>query len=252
MTSSVREDRTTFINTQNHNRSISVTEWGVDSSIGLVRKENQDSWGQSNEQLFVVADGMGGTPGGADASRLAVEGLIAADPRIGWMKVLEGLNKAVRDGSAELGLPRAGTTLVAIAVEPRRVFTLHVGDSRIYRLRGTALQQLTTDHSLRELRIEEGKVADEPDSRGSLHAITSFIGSRQLRQRMDVGTISIEPGDRLLLCSDGIHNAMPTPLLNHLLSDGTCAEAASRLVETAELNGGRDNATALIVDLDVR
>ena len=231
-------------------RHVSVVAWGADTSAGHVRPENQDSWAQASGERFAIADGMGGVAGGATASRLAVEGLMGADQEIGWVTVLRELNETVRRQCDRWGFPAAGTTLTGVAVEPGRVFTLHVGDSRLYRLRGGRLALLTQDHNLRLLRIEEGKDPDGPDPRGPQRAITSYLGNAGRSQRIDVGTISVHPDDRLLLCSDGVHGAVPATSLSAMLSAGSCEEAAQALVSAANANGGRDNATAVVIDLD--
>lgn len=229
-------------------RTIAVTDWGAATSTGAVRPTNEDAWGR-NHHLYVVADGMGGTGGGDLAGRLAVDAMLAEDLRDGPIDIVRKVNGLVRTKTRDLGLPGAGTTLVATLVEPMRLMTINVGDSRIYRYRGSALCLLSTDHNIANLRIEEGLDPDEPDERGRPRALTSYIGNPDPNQRIDVGTVSAENGDRFVLCTDGVHNQVGLELMQRLLARQTCLETAESLVDAADAAGGRDNATALVIEI---
>lgn len=230
-------------------RPLHALDWSARSTVGLVRSSNEDAWGESDDRIFAVADGMGGTAGGARASALAVASFISADPSRGWLRALAEVNATVRLRCDEEGFPQAGTTLVGLVVEAGRCITLSLGDSRIYRLRDGSLRLLTTDHNIRTLRIEEGLDPSGPDARGKPAALTSYIGNTDTTQRADVGTVSARAGDRFLLCSDGVFGQLPDDDIAGLLAEGDCELAATRLVEAADRAGGRDNATALVVEL---
>lgn len=229
-------------------RTIAVTDWGAATSTGFVRPTNEDAWGR-NDHLYVVADGMGGTGGGDVAGRMAVDAILAEDLRNGPIDVVRKINDLVRMRTRELGHPDAGTTLVATFVEPRRLTTVNVGDSRIYRYRNSTLCPLSTDHNIGNLRIEEGLAPDEPDDRGRPRALTSYIGNPDPNQRIDVGTVSAQHGDRFVLCTDGVHKQIGIDMMQRLLAGPSCLETAESLVNAADSAGGRDNATALIIEI---
>ena len=228
--------------------SVVVVDWGGATSKGSVRPTNEDAWGGTNE-LYVVADGMGGTGGGDVASRLAVDAILAEDLRSGPIDAVRRINELVRAKANDLGFPDAGTTLVAVFVEPMRLMTVNVGDSRIYRHRASTLQPLSTDHNIANLRVEEGLDPNEPDDRGRPRALTSYIGNPDPEQRIDISTVSAEHGDRFILCTDGVHKQVGLETMQRLVSKASCLEAAQSLVNEANAAGGRDNATAVVLDI---
>lgn len=231
---------------------VRVLGWSARSSQGRVRTRNEDSWGEAHGCVFAVADGMGGAAGGQRASTLAVAGLLAADATAGWTGALRLLNDAISRQCRAEGFPSAGSTLVAVVVDRGRCVTIHIGDSRIYRLRSGELCRLTSDHNLANLRRDEGLDPRADDGRGGPRALTSYLGNPMAGQRVDVGTVSAEPADRLLMCTDGIHGQMSEATIGQLLRHGDCQEAADLLVAEADRAGGRDNATALVVEIGPR
>lgn len=243
------DDDTLQFTARQANTRFVVTDWAARSSVGLIRTKNEDAWGESDGRVFAVADGMGGTDGGQRASTLAIAGFLSADPSDGWLAAIESLNSSVRERCDEENMYTAGTTLVGVIVEAGRCVTISVGDSRIYRLRNNELEQLTSDHNLGNLRIEEGLDPRAHDERGKPGALTSYLGNPDREQRVDVGTVSSETGDRLLLCSDGVHNQVASEDIVRILQGGTCQDVAERLVFESDNAGGRDNATALVVEL---
>ena len=181
---------------------------------------------------------------------MAITGLLSIDPGDSWVAALRDLSLDVQHQCEADGFPGAGTTLSALIVERRRCVVLHVGDSRIYRLRAGTLQRLTADHNLGALRGGRDGSAKSRARRGSDRALTSYLGSPDPDQQIDVGTVSAEPGDRLLLCTDGIHEQLPPEEIAELLINANrCQLAAQQLVLAANCAGGRDNATALVVEL---
>lgn len=230
------------------NQRLNVEDSGAASTVGLIRSENEDQFG-SIDGFYVVADGMGGTAGGAMASKLTVKHLLAAHDTEGWVSTLTELNTRVRAECDAAGYPSAGSTLAGLIVEDCRCVTLAMGDSRIYRYREGELRQLTTDHNLRTLRAEEGLDPEQTDERGKPRALTSFVGNTDTSQRIDVSTVSIQKGDRLLLTSDGVHEQVEPGVMNQLMELSSCQETAEALVAAADEAGGRDNATAVVISL---
>lgn len=232
--------------------TIEVSDWGGCSSIGRTRAENQDAWGEAHGQRFVVADGMGGTEGGGVASGLAVGGFLTADAtsKSQWLKAIKRLDRSVQRQCKTQGFRMAGSTLVGLVITTDHCLIVSVGDSRVYLARGERVGLLTCDHNLRNLRIEEGLPPDSPDQRGRPDALTAFVGSGNPTQRIDVSLLPTQPGDRILLCSDGVHGQVSNAKLSHLLTTaGDPTDTATALVSAADTAGGIDNSTALVVEL---
>lgn len=233
-------------------RTVEVRDWGAATSIGKIRKENEDHWGHVETHRFAVADGMGGTDGGRVASELIIDGFMRLESNSAWVPQLTQLNRSVHERCQALGFPQAGTTLVALVVEAHRCVTVHIGDSRIYRLRDGNLQLLTTDHNIWNLRLEEGLDPSVIDQRGTPRALTSWIGSPEEPDYIDIGTLSVEEGDRLLLVTDGVSEQLTSEDIETILaSEADSTLVAQTLVDRADLAGGKDNSTALVVDLGV-
>lgn len=232
--------------------TVVVQDWGAATSIGHIRLENEDAWARDGEKRFAVADGMGGTAGGLLAAQSSVNAFMELDPTEGWVPQLVALNRSVATLCMSQGFTAAGSTLVGLEVERNRCVTVHIGDSRIYRVRDGLLQLLTVDHNLGNLRREEGLDPEASDARGTPRALTSWIGSADEPDRIDVGTLSVEQGDRVVLVTDGLTDFVESTAIEALLTDGSSAkEAAQQLVDAADDAGGRDNSTALVVDLGV-
>lgn len=250
---SVGNDDETVKTVLTNQSGIAVAHWGANSDIGLVRKRNEDAWGEKGGRAFVVADGMGGTSGGAIASGHAVAGFLASNPLDGWLTAMQTLNVSVRHTCVKDGHDNAGTTLVGLLVDHNRCVTVNIGDSRIYRLRQGQLELLTIDHNLGNLRREGGRAADYDDGRGRPGALTSYLGSTDDEQRVDIRTISVRDGDRILMSSDGVHGQVSEGKIQDIIqTQNTCGQAAEQLTAESAQAGGRDNATALLVDLSVK
>lgn len=212
---------------------------GRATDVGKVRQQNEDRAVVARRRggvIVAVADGVGGEHGGAIASEAAVTTLAEAYFRqrgVGVGRALAAAVGAANDavlGAADAkALPGAATTLVAAAVRGKRVAVANLGDSRAYLLRRSALRQLTTDHSGMQAR-----------------SITRFAGDPRGVQP-DVFLEELKPGDRLLLCSDGVTTHLSDSELVPLLVSGSAADAAQRIVSAAVDRGGTDNATAVVV-----
>jgi PPM family protein phosphatase len=231
------------------------------SSLVGRRSNNEDDYLVSPDlHLYAVADGVGGYAGGEIASRLTVEQLEAfvarnrrdaagtwpckEDKKLSFAENL--LRAAVCQAHQAIAAQRKGkndqmgSTVVAVLVDGPRAVLAHVGDSRIYRLRGTTLVQLTRDHSLWAEMQEHGM---DPGARyGFAHKniITRALGMEQ--SRPDLQTIDLEPGDRLLLCSDGFHDPLDESAIIRLMA-GDC----DALVRAAYEAGSSDNITAVLI-----
>ena len=231
--------------------------WGDATDVGRVRRSNQD-YLYADGRLFVVADGMGGANGGEVASKLAVEGFVsraadAADGRALKGAVVGANEDVFREGRAHEELAGMGTTLVVAVVydeaETPRVLVLNVGDSRGYILHDSDLTQITEDHSWVGELIRAGKLSpQEAESSASRHMLTRVVGVAGDLEP-DMWEIRPRPGDKMLLCSDGITNELADPEISAILMGGTDAKSmAVELVRRAVEAGGLDNATAVVID----
>ncbi len=225
------------------------------SDIGQVRGENQDRWLIRAElQLAAVADGMGGMPCGDEAAQLAIDRLAAlpADgvpaDLSGWGTLLDELNRAVfllgLDRSPQLG---TGTTLTVVQLQGRHLHIAHVGDSAVFRLRDAGLVQLSREHTVAaEMRERRAAGLVQRIPPGAEHILSSCLGLPYLPQK-DVQTTDLLPGDRLLLCSDGLTKPVPAETIRRWLADADSpAAAAERLVAAANAAAGPDNITAVV------
>jgi PPM family protein phosphatase len=236
---------------------LGVVAWGAATSPGTRRRVNEDTWGRRGD-VFVVADGMGGRGGGALAARTAVDRFldrVAGTVQPDWRAVIEQVNTDVLRAAAERGIDRVGTTLLAAAIGGPLVTVVHIGDSRAYRVRVGAgdderLDLLTHDHNVRAELLAAGLDVGEYRERGvALHGLTSFIGLEHDILRVDVLAVPVRSGDRILLCSDGVHRQLDGDQLRVLLAAKTARQAAEALVSESDRAGGRDNSTAVVVEI---
>lgn len=243
----------------------SCWETASQTDTGLRRSNNQDSlaiWIANTEEqwkqrghLFVVADGMGAHAAGELASKMATD-LVP----LGYHKLLdrpphEALAQAVRDandqihdrGMASDDFRGMGTTVSALAVLPQGAIIAHVGDSRVYRLRGHVIEQLTFDHSLVwELRRAGQFPAGETLSYIPKNIITRSLGPNPEVQVDLEGPFPIQPGDVFLLCSDGLSGQVRDEEIGNILSILPPKEAAQTFIDLANLRGGPDNITVIV------
>jgi PPM family protein phosphatase len=224
---------------------------GAATDIGQVREGNEDSY-LVVEPLYAVADGMGGHRGGEVASSLALETVQGMfERREGSLaeQVAEA-NRAVFDRSQnDRKVSGMGTTLTAAQVDGNRVHLVHVGDSRAYLLRGGELTQITEDHTLVHRMVMEGEISEEEaETHPHRSILTRALGVDQNIQ-VDEGDLEVAPGDRLLLCTDGLTGMVPEGQIREILLESLDPqEAVDKLVKVANRAGGIDNITALILD----
>ncbi|MBX2797213.1 MAG: Stp1/IreP family PP2C-type Ser/Thr phosphatase [Myxococcales bacterium] len=237
------------------------------SDVGLTRQLNEDNWGwirlSDRAKLYVVADGMGGHDGGEVASALAVKTIcevalereaLAPEGEDAVENLLDesfqAANNMVKD-TAEAKGTDMGTTLVCILVLDDRVgFMANVGDSRGYLLRSQKLHQITKDHSLVQKMVERGRITPE-EARHHPHSniLLRTVGTEH-NIDIDIFRVELEPGDRVLMCSDGLWGEVEDRDMESILNTYTDPRIASReLVRAAHHGGGKDNVTLMIVQI---
>jgi PPM family protein phosphatase len=225
------------------------------SDLGRHRKDNQDS-GYASGNLLVIADGVGGAAYGDVASSTAVQILRRLDesPPAGLVEALAGAIHRVHDRLAELvehdpELDGTSTTITAALFDGGRIGMAHVGDSRGYLLRHAELTRLTKDHTFVQTLVDEGRIT-EAESRNHPHRnliLRAVDGIHDTEP--DLFDVPLEPGDRLLLCSDGCSGALDDQALARLLGKGTVDLAAAELVRGALDAGTTDNVTVIVADV---
>lgn len=237
---------------------------GSATHVGLVRKVNEDAL-LASPPIFLVADGMGGHQGGDVASSIVVDefsrlGTPRGDAPAGVASVVGALSQSqsrIRSWGETQGDPatwRAGTTVtVAILVHESdgpRWLLANLGDSRIYRLRQGALEQVSVDHSVVQELVDAGRItAEEALTHPERHVITRALGTQD-GVEPDFFLLPVVAGERLLLCSDGISGMVPDAGIREILHSCPDPEAAAQALVAAALEGGgRDNATAVVVDV---
>ncbi len=228
---------------------------GAGSDIGRARERNEDSY-VVEEPLFAVADGMGGHRGGAVASSLALEALreVLRDDLVAPTGLIEEIKSAnqrvLQRGEADRDLRGMGTTLTALLAEGGKAHIAHIGDSRAYLLRDGSLKQLTEDHTLVQRMVMEGKLLPEEAERHPQRSIlTRALG---VDEDVEPDTMTLDPvlpGDRLLLCTDGLTSMVDGEQIEDVLrSERDPQRAANTLIDEANAAGGDDNITVLVLD----
>ena len=237
------------------------------TDVGLQRENNEDSylyWEPSDDEEFrhkgrlaVIADGMGGYDGGQEASRLAVE------------TVREVYDQAFRDDCQNTLIEAfvtaharirsyaeqhpefhgMGTTCTAVAVVGRQLYSAHVGDSRLYRIRGTEISRLTRDHTYVGRLVETGIVRPEDaETHPQRHILTSALGSgREVAADISQQPVTLQEGDSLVLCTDGLWGLVSDQDLARLVQTNAPAASCAALVEMALQHGGPDNITVQVL-----
>ena len=236
------------------------------TDVGRSRERNEDSFACRPELgLFLVADGMGGEAGGDLASRLAIASMCEAveGSALSWPEVAVGesgdaralLDAAIHFANARIlataasepTLRNMGTTIAAVIARGDRATIAHVGDSRVYRLRRSAMELLTEDHSLAAASVRSGRLSPRVASRSAFrHVLTRALGALP---NVDVATRveDAEPGDVLLLCSDGLSGVVADRDIAAIIAaHQELGEAARSLVERANAAGGPDNITCVL------
>jgi serine/threonine protein phosphatase PrpC len=268
---------------------LGVVAWGAATSPGVRRRVNEDSWGRRGDVFVVadgMGGRGGGALAARTAVDRFLDRLVPTTDRPDWRGIVAQVNTEVVRAAADRGIDRVGTTLLAAAVGGPLVTLVHLGDSRAYRLSRVSrariagklltsppssppplrsgarpphasdevtddrLDLLTHDHNVRAELLAAGlDVADYRDRGVALHGLTSFIGLEHDVLRVDVLAVAVRSGDRILLCTDGIHRQLDDDHVRAVLAARSPRQAAEALVHDADEAGGRDNATAVVVEI---
>lgn len=246
-----------------------VVQYASRTDVGMRRAANQDSlavrlcsdfdeWSRCGH-LFVVADGMGGHAVGDLASRITVETL----PHAYFKREVESIqdrirgaimaaNKAINDrGRENREFEGMGTTCSALSLSGQGAIIGHVGDSRVYRVRRTKIEQLTFDHSLQWEMIRIGRAtAENVELFHPRNVITRCLGP-DLGVQIDIeGPFSVETGDFFVLCSDGLTNHVKDTEIGQIVAALPPADSSRLLINLANCRGGSDNSTVIVVGID--
>jgi serine/threonine protein phosphatase PrpC len=253
--------------------------WAVATNPGLKRTSNEDSYcARPDLGLFVVADGMGGHVAGEVASRVAVDAIEAfagetagADRNRTWPFPYDAnvgvdanrLKAAFRLANRRIGAAMEGsqdlrgmaTTASAVLVggggRESAAAIAHVGDSRVYLMRSEGLQQLTHDHSWVEEQVRAGTMTAVAARQHPWRNVVTRALAGGDDPEVDVVEVTLEPGDRVLLCSDGLFAVLPNERISEILKrDGALEALCERLIEDANAGGGPDNITTLLLQVD--
>jgi protein phosphatase len=220
------------------------------TDVGRLRTSNQDAFLElTGSGLWVIADGMGGYRDGDVASRMICEALAGLESDNTFESAVDDIrqrinevNKQLHDAATRLINPIvSGSTVVMLLARRTSCAILWAGDSRLYRLRHHRLTQLTTDHTwAAELNLQaEDEEAD--------HAITRAVGGEDTLL-LDVRRERVRPGDRYMLCSDGLTRELTDEQIGALLAEGDVKQSAQSLIDATLQAGARDNVTVVIVD----
>jgi serine/threonine protein phosphatase PrpC len=248
-----------------------VTDFGSRSDAGRVRENNEDSLCLAPElNLFVLSDGMGGQASGEIASRLATETIVAycREAQVNPSSAMTGcriagvsetsnrlasairlanrvVHQAAEQSPEQHGM---GATVVAIWLADQRMSLAHVGDSRVYRLRGGELDQLTQDHSFVAEQVRRGSMTEQEAATSNLQNVLLRALGVDPEVEVEVDEHILLEGDTILLCSDGLTRELSRAQIAAILGDAEDAqEAAGLLVELANQAGGEDNITTIVV-----
>jgi PPM family protein phosphatase len=235
--------------------------WGAATHVGMLRQQNEDAF-IAQDDLFVVADGMGGHNAGEVASALAIESMKRA--AVGGFSSQESVVAGVNAANAAIHAASGGqsdqrgmgTTLAAVIPlpahgdEPQRMVVTNVGDSRVYLWRAGELKQVSVDHSYVQELLSEGLVtAEEARVHPRRNIVTRALGIEG-DVNADVWVVPMLVGDRYVVCSDGLVDEVDDAELAGIVGGNHSAQiVAQQLVDAANSNGGRDNITVVVVDV---
>ena len=261
-----------FFQRRNRNKTgplYDVTVFGK-TDVGKVRPQNEDCYKiiagkdapDGVDAVMIVADGMGGHAAGEIASGIAVDGVIRRltdgsthSTKFG-QKYLQYLEQVLCDVNEEVHIASKtpkfrgmGTTCTVGVLKGSDLYIVHVGDSRAYLMQSGKLIQVTKDHSWISEQVEAGNIsADEAKKHPYRNVVTRSIGTDGY-VKVDSLTQNISTGNRILLCSDGLHSVVADSAIGEVLNQGTVEESCNCLVELANVNGGPDNITVLVAHL---
>lgn len=232
------------------------------TDVGRVRTMNQDYIFSSSdgigsfENLFIVADGMGGHKAGDYASRFMVEQLVEYMKQQENMGIIPAMESGIQKINRELyeksmedeRLSGMGTTLVAATVDHDTLYVANIGDSRLYVI-GEQIRQVTKDHSYVEEMVSLGQMErGSEDYQAKKNIITRAVGTKNTLN-IDFFEVTLNPGDTILLCSDGLSNMVADEEICRIVtSGGSLRQRTEELVSEANQRGGKDNIAVILID----
>jgi len=225
------------------------------SDLGRVRKKNDDS-GYVGPHLIVVADGMGGAPAGDLASAVAIQTIrrLDAPPPKDLLQALAGTILIANERLAELieedpAVDGMGTTITAALFDGARIGVAHLGDSRGYLWRDGSLQRITRDHTWVQSLIDEGRITEDEAKAHSHRSLLLKVLDGRHDNEPDLSMLDVQPGDRILICSDGLSGVVSDERIEQVLRAGSAQSVASELTTLALESGSTDNVTVLVGDV---
>ena len=233
------------------------TRYSVQTHVGHRRKVNEDAVLALPElNIWLVSDGMGGHAAGDYASRLIADmaagiplDLAPADRLSALRDTIQEAHRVIRAEAEVQGIDVIGATVVGLLLADGHFAALWAGDSRLYRLRDGEIEMLTTDHSVVAALVEAGQMSwDEAEHHPQSNAITRAVG---VGDELELEKIrgDIAPGDRFLICSDGLTKYATFEMLRRALTSQPIEMICDHLIQTALAGGGADNITAAVVDI---
>ena len=227
------------------------------TDTGARRKHNEDSiMAAAHLGLWAVADGMGGHEAGDVASGMIASALEKLEEQGNFSLFVDSVEDALQDvndrlrehSEREFNGRTMGSTVVSLLASKGYGACVWAGDSRLYRLRGGELEQLSRDHSQVQRLVDAGLLSqDEADSHPQSNVITKAVGGAA-HLAVEVMLFDILPGDRFLLCSDGLYNEIDPPEIKAGLAEGDVDHAANTLLQGALSRGARDNVSVIVVE----
>lgn len=231
---------------------------------GMVRANNEDNFYLDEKSgLLVVADGMGGHASGETASTLAINVIrdyfqgpqkIVGDFLDGYSEATNRLNAALRLANQAVyeaaqsspHLKGMGTTIAAVLLDGNRLSIAHIGDSRVYLIRGGNIDQLTDDHSVVNEQVKRSMITKEEAAQSEIKNLLTKALGISARMEADLDELTVFDNDILLLCTDGLSNMIPDETALEIISSADdAAQACDSLIRAANENGGRDNITVI-------
>jgi len=229
------------------------------TDVGCVRSANQDSYCiDPDGRFFIVADGMGGHAGGEEASRITVDVIKSFldaewDLQLSPQELLQSAislanNEILKDQESHPVRRDMGTTVVILIFKDDEPWYCHIGDSRLYRLRGAKLEQVSEDHTWIAKAIQSGTVdIEEARSHPWRHMLMQCLGREDI-EKITANKVDFQPGDRLLICSDGLTEELSNErIANQLKTIRSSEQATNALIAAAKAKGGKDNMTVVII-----
>ena len=231
------------------------------SAVGLVRSGNEDS-AMTSRAVIAVADGMGGHAAGEVASRIAITTLAkeseiftqdgidfdsADDIYSSVISSIDAIIAEFADENPELS--GMGTTLSALFLRGNAVAALHVGDSRIYRLRGNSLEQLSTDHTVIQELLTQGTITEADVATHPQRSVLTQVLMGDGRNEPSLSIYEVKADDRFILCSDGLNSVLSDKEIKSIAKGKARGAAVDALIDAAYINGAPDNVTVIVADV---